>query len=46
MIFAPFLRPFLEVSLIICQNESLDEKIVWRYPETQKDKNAAFIGEG
>ena len=38
MIFPPFLRSSLEVSLIICQNKSPHEKIAWRYPETQKDK--------
>ena len=38
MIFPPFLTSLLEMSLIICQNKSLHEKIAWRYPETQKDK--------
>ena len=38
MIFPPFLRSLLEMSLIICQNKSLQEKIAWRYPVTQKDK--------
>ena len=38
MIFPPFLRSLLEMSLIICQNKSLQEKMAWRYPETQKDK--------
>jgi len=38
MIFPPFLRSLLEMSLIICQNKSLHEKIAWRYPETQKDE--------
>ena len=38
MIFPPFLISLLEMSVIICQNKSLHEKIAWRYPETQKDK--------